>query len=67
MAALALTFSQTSIAALVAGLATLLWLRLGRRGAALAAVLVVLGAAGWPPSGRQATSRSSASAATWGR
>jgi putative inorganic carbon (hco3(-)) transporter len=42
LAALALTFSQTSFAALIAGLALLVWFRLGFRGAALAAALVVV-------------------------
>ena len=42
LAALAFTFSQTSFAALIAGLALLLWIRLGLRGAALAGGLVVV-------------------------
>jgi len=41
LAALAVTFSQTSFAALIAGLALLVWLRLGLRGAALATGLVI--------------------------
>jgi putative inorganic carbon (hco3(-)) transporter len=43
--ALAFTFSQTSFAALIAGLAVLVWLRLGVRGAALAIGLVIAAAA----------------------
>ncbi len=41
LAALAITFSQTSFAALIAGLGLLLWIRLGLRGAAVAGALVV--------------------------
>ncbi len=44
--ALAFTFSLTSFAALIAGLAVLVWLRFGLRGAALAGGLVVAGVAG---------------------
>jgi putative inorganic carbon (hco3(-)) transporter len=45
LVALAFTFSQTSFAALIAGLALLVWLRMGLRGAALATGLVVAAAA----------------------
>ena len=45
LAALAFTFSQTSFAALIAGLAVLLALRMGWRGAALAGGLVLAGMA----------------------
>jgi O-antigen ligase len=41
LAALAVTFSQTSFAALIAGLAFLTWVRFGFRGAALAGALVL--------------------------
>ncbi len=41
LVALSFTFSQTSFAALIAGLALLIWLRLGLRGAAAAGVLVL--------------------------
>jgi putative inorganic carbon (HCO3(-)) transporter len=42
LAALTVTFSQTSFAALIAGLALLTWFRFGLRGAALAGALVVV-------------------------
>jgi putative inorganic carbon (hco3(-)) transporter len=41
LVALAFTFSQTSFAALIAGLAALVWMRFGFRGAALAGGLVI--------------------------
>lgn len=54
LGALTLTYSQTSFAALIAGVAVLVWLRLGRRGLAAAAGMVAAGAgvlalAGGPP------------------
>lgn len=54
LGALALTYSQTSFAALIAGIAVLAWLRLGGRGLAAAAAMVAAGAialaiAGGPP------------------
>ena len=60
LAALAFTFSQTSFAALIAGLAALVALRFGWRGAGLAGGLVVLAAVaaalvGSPPSDESIT------------
>lgn len=45
LGALALTFSQTSFAALLAGLAVLVWLRLGARGLAIAGAVTATGLA----------------------
>jgi O-antigen ligase len=45
LAALALTYSQSSFLALIAGLGLLVWLRLGARGLALAAGIAVAGIA----------------------
>ena len=45
LAALTITFSQTSFAALIAGLGLLLWIRLGLRGAAVAGALVAVAVA----------------------
>ena len=45
LAALGLTFSQTSFAALIGALALLVWFRLGRRGLAIAGGLLVTAAA----------------------
>ena len=45
LATLVLTYSQTSIAALLAGLAVLVWMRLGARGLAIAAAVTVAGLA----------------------
>ena len=44
LAGLAFTFSQTSFAALVAGLATLIWFRLGTRGLVAAVAMVAVAA-----------------------